>query len=40
MHTHTDTYISQVSLFVLSFSKLFEPVGEDLDEEGERWSKR
>jgi len=29
-----------VSLSVLAVAKLFEPIGEDLDEDGERWTKR
>lgn len=34
------SFISTASLFVLAFGKIFEPVGEDLDEEGEQWAKR
>lgn len=34
------SFVTTASLFVLAFGKIFEPVGEDLDEEGEQWAKR
>mmetsp|Transcript_95171 Transcript_95171/g.268945 ORF Transcript_95171/g.268945 Transcript_95171/m.268945 type:complete len:372 (+) Transcript_95171:69-1184(+) len=33
-------FLASTSLFNTAFSKLFDPVGEDLDEEGEKWFKR
>lgn len=34
------SFVASVSLTTLSFGKVFEPIGEDLDEEGEQWAKR
>lgn len=34
------SFVASVCLFVLGFSKAFEPIGEDLDEEGEKWDKK
>lgn len=33
-------FVASVSLTVVAFSKVFEPIGEDLDEDGEQWAKR
>lgn len=33
-------FVSAMSLFVTASAKLLEPVGEDLEEEGEQWTKR
>jgi len=34
------SFIGATSMFVSGVGKLFEPLGEDLDEEGEQWAKR
>jgi len=34
------SFVASVGVTVMSFGKIFEPVGEDLDEEGEQWNKR
>merc|ERR1712039_1126426 len=34
------SWIASTSLTVTAISKLWDPVGEDLDEEGEKWFKR
>lgn len=34
------SFVASVNLTVLAFSKIFEPIGEDLDEDGEKWAKR